>query len=107
MSEYLQVVTTTEQREDAERIARELVERRLAACAQIVGPIRSVYRWQGDIEMAEEWQCWAKTRRELYEPVEQAIRQLHGYQVPEILAVPIIDGSADYLAWLDAEVRSE
>ena len=107
MSEYCQVVTTIDSREDAERIARELVQRRLAACVQIVGPIRSIYRWQGKIETAEEWQCWAKTRRELYEPIEQAIRRLHSYDVPEILAIPIVVGSADYLAWLDVEVKSK
>ncbi len=107
MSEYIQVVTTIDSREGAERIARELVQRRLAACVQIVGPIGSTYRWQGKIERAEEWQCWAKTRRELYEPIEQAIGRLHPYDVPEILAIPIVAGSADYLAWLDAEVKGE
>ena len=58
---FIQVVTTTALREEAERIARELVEARLAACAQVVGPIASTYRWQGKIETAEEWQCWVKT----------------------------------------------
>ena len=106
MSEYTQVVTTTERREDAERIARVLVEQRLAACVQIVGPISSTYHWQGKIETAEEWQCWAKTRRELYQRVEREIGRLHSYDVPEILAVPIVAGSADYLAWLDAEILS-
>ena len=93
-ADYIQVVTTTERREDAERIARELVESRLAACVQIVGPITSTYRWQGKIEMAEEWQCWTKSRRDLYDAIEQAIRRLHPYEVPEILAVPVLAGSA-------------
>lgn len=101
---YIQVVTTTERREDAERIAGELVERRLAACVQIVGPITSVYRWKGKTETAQEWQCWAKSRRELYDRIEQAILELHPYEVPEILAMPIEAGSAAYLAWLDGEV---
>jgi periplasmic divalent cation tolerance protein len=105
MSEYFQVVTTTEHREDAERIARALVEQRLAACVQVSGPITSVYRWQEKIETAQEWQCWAKSRRDLYDQVEQAIRGLHPYEVPEILAMPILAGSADYLAWLDGEVK--
>jgi len=100
---YIQVVTTTALREEAERIARELVETRLAACVQIVGPILSTYRWQGKIETSEEWQCWAKTRGELFSRVEEAIRHIHPYEVPEILAVPVIAGSANYLAWLDAE----
>ncbi len=66
MSDYIQVVTTTERREDAERIARALVEQRLAACAQVSGPITSTYRWQGEIETAQEWQCRAKSRRDLF-----------------------------------------
>lgn len=105
MTEYIQVVTTTEHREEAERIARELVERRLAACVQIVGPIGSTYRWQGKIETAEEWQCWAKSRRDRYDQIEQAIRQLHPYEVPEILAMPVLAGSASYLAWLEEQVK--
>jgi periplasmic divalent cation tolerance protein len=103
MSDHIQVVTTTEHQEDAERIARALVEERLAACVQVAGPITSVYRWHGQIETAREWQCCAKTRREFYDEIERAIRRLHPYEVPEILAVPVIAGSADYLAWLEQE----
>jgi len=103
MTNYIHVVTTTALREEAERIARELVETRLAACVQILGPITSIYRWQGKIETAEEWQCWAKSRKELFTRVEEAIRRNHPYEVPEILAIPVVDGSARYLAWLDAE----
>ena len=104
MSEYIQVVTTTERREDAERIARTLVEQRLAACVQIIGPIHSTYRWQGAIETAAEWQCWAKSRRDYYGAIEETIRRLHPYEVPEILAIPVLAGGADYLAWLDKEL---
>jgi periplasmic divalent cation tolerance protein len=103
MSDYIQIVTTTEHQEDAERIARALVEQRLAACVQVAGPITSIYRWHGQIETAREWQCWAKTRRELYDEIEQAIRRLHPYEVPEILAMPVLAGSADYLGWLEQE----
>jgi periplasmic divalent cation tolerance protein len=106
MTDYIQVVTTTELQEDAEQIARALVEQRLAACVQVSGPITSTYRWQGKIETAREWQCWAKTRRDLYQQVEQAIRQLHPYQVPEILAIPVLAGHADYLAWLEQETEA-
>jgi periplasmic divalent cation tolerance protein len=105
MTDYIQVVTTTEHREDADRIARALVEQRLAACVQVAGPITSTYRWQGKIETAQEWQCRIKSRRDLYDEIEQAIRRLHPYEVPEILAMPILAGSADYLAWLDGEVK--
>jgi periplasmic divalent cation tolerance protein len=103
MIDYIQVVTTTESREDAEQIARSLVEERLAACVQVIGPIISTYRWRGQIETAQEWQCWIKSRRDLYDRIEQAIRRLHPYEVPEILAIPAVAGSADYLAWLEAE----
>jgi periplasmic divalent cation tolerance protein len=104
MSPYLQVVTTTETADQAEQIARALVERRLAACVQIVGPIRSIYRWQGQIESAQEWQCWIKTRAERFEAVRAAIVGLHTYQVPEILALPVEAGHGPYLAWLDEQL---
>ncbi len=106
MTSYIQVVTTTARREEAQRIARELVEKRLAACAQVVGPITSIYRWQDKIETDEEWQCWCKTRGELFTQVEEAIRSMHPYETPEILAVPVVAGSERYLAWLDAQTSS-
>jgi periplasmic divalent cation tolerance protein len=106
MSDYIQVITTIDSRDAAEAIARALVEERLAACVQIVGPVTSIYRWQGKIETAEEWQCWAKTRRGRYERVEAAIRRLHSYEVPEIVSMEISGGGADYLAWLDEELRA-
>jgi len=100
MSDVIQVLTTTDSPELADSLGRALVERRLAACVQIGGPVRSVYRWQGQIETAEEWQCWIKTTRERFAAVERAIRELHTYTVPEIIAMPILAGSADYLKWL-------
>ena len=103
MSEHIKVVTTTETREDAQRIARSLVESRLAACVQIRGPIQSTYRWQGQIETAQEWQCTAKTRRDLFAQVERAISELHPYEVPEILAVAIVESSDAYARWLDEQ----
>ncbi len=106
MTEYIQVVTTTEHRKDAESIARALVEQRLAACVQVIGPIGSTYRWRDAIQTTQEWQCWAKSRRDLYDQIEAAIRRLHPYEVPEILAVPVLAGSTSYLAWLDGEVKT-
>jgi periplasmic divalent cation tolerance protein len=105
MPECIKVVTTTARRDEAQRIAQALVEERLAACVQIVGPVTSTYRWQGRIETAEEWQCWAKSRLELYERIEQAIRRLHPYEEPEILATPIVEGSPGYVRWIDEEVK--
>jgi periplasmic divalent cation tolerance protein len=99
----LQIITTTASVEDARRIAEALVERRLAACVQIFGPIESIYRWEGKIENATEFQCWIKTREELYPRVELAIRELHTYDVPEVLALPVVQGSSAYLDWLARE----
>jgi periplasmic divalent cation tolerance protein len=104
MAEYLEVVTTTESRDDAERIARSLVENRLAACVQIRGPIQSTYRWKGEVVTAEEWQCVAKTRRDLYPRVERAIAEMHPYEVPEILAVEIAEISRPYAEWLEGQL---
>jgi periplasmic divalent cation tolerance protein len=104
MSEAIQISTTTATREDAERLAAALVEQRLAACVQVGGPIASCYRWQGAIETAQEWRCTIKTTRAVYEQVERAIRQLHPYDEPEIIAVPIVAGSAGYLRWLEQQV---
>lgn len=99
-SSFLQVTTTAGNREEADRIATTMVDRRLAACVQIVGPIRSVYRWEGQIEHSEEWLCQIKTTREQYAAVEAAIREVHSYDCPEIIAMPIVEGSAAYLRWL-------
>ncbi len=100
MTDHLQVLTTIDSEEAAERIAAALVERRLAACVQVVGPISSTYRWQGEVERAREWTCVAKTAAERYPEVEAAIRELHPYEEPEIVATPIVAGSAGYLSWI-------
>ena len=105
--EYIQVSTTTERKEDAEKIARALVERRLAACTQIVGPIESTYWWKGNVERAEEWLCTIKSSRSLYAQVEREISRLHPYQTPQIIATPIVCGSEDYLKWLSDELAQE
>jgi len=103
MTTAIQVVTTTDSEAAAAEIARRLVERRLAACVQIVGPVASVYRWQGRVEEAREWQCLIKTRRELFDAVAAAIRDAHPYTCPEILAFPVVAGDAAYLDWLERE----
>jgi len=104
MSTYLQVSTTASSREDAERIAKEVVNSKLAACAQIVGPIESVYRWKGGVERKTEWLCLIKTTEAAYREVERAVFEMHPYETPEIVAVPIVTGSAAYLAWLREQV---
>jgi periplasmic divalent cation tolerance protein len=97
-------MTTAGSDEEAGRIASLLVERRLAACVQVIGPIVSRYRWQGAIEEEREWQCLAKTTRGAYERVEAAIREAHSYDEPEIIATPIVTGSPGYLAWIEENV---
>lgn len=104
MAELVQVLTTAGSEEEAGRIASLLVERRLAACVQVIGPITSRYRWEGAVEEAQEWQCLAKTTGAAYEAVEAAIREAHSYDEPEIIATPIVAGSAGYLAWIEENV---
>lgn len=105
MTDYIQVITTTNTGEEARKIQRVLVEERATACVQIIGPIRSLYWWKGKIEEAKEWICLAKARGENYQRIESLIKENHSYDVPEILAVPIATGNRDYLAWID-EVTS-
>jgi periplasmic divalent cation tolerance protein len=104
MTEFIQVLTTTDTRPRAEAIARALVERRLAACVQVVGPVVSTFRWQDKIDTSEEWLCMAKTRADFYAQVEAAIRAVHTYEVPEILAVPVSAGFKGYLDWMRNEL---
>jgi len=104
MQPFLQIITTTENAEEADKIAQHLITEKLAACVQILGPIKSIYRWKGKIEQSGEWICFIKTKEELFAPVEKAIKSLHSYETPEIIAVPISLGSADYLNWLKNEV---
>jgi periplasmic divalent cation tolerance protein len=104
MSEFVQVMTTLGSREEADRLARGLVEDRLAACVQVIGPISSTYRWQGEVETTEEWLALAKTTAELYGALETAIRHRHSYEVPEILAVPVAEGNPGYLDWVRESV---
>jgi len=104
MKSYIQVTTTTETKEDAQKIARYLVEQKLAACVQITGQIESTYRWKGKVENAQEWLCLIKTREDLFDKVETAIKKLHPYETPEIIAVPIVKGNKEYLNWLNYEL---
>jgi len=107
MSDYIQVFTTTSRREDAEKIAKALMEKRLVACAQVIGPVESIYWWKGKVEKAQEWLCILKSKKEVYKRLEKEILNLHPYEVPEIVVVPIISGSEGYLKWLDREVREK
>jgi len=105
VSERLLVLTTVARAEDAERLAEELVGRRLAACVNVLPGVRSIYRWKGAVERDEERLLLVKTRTERFEALREAILSLHPYEVPELIAIPIEAGSAAYLAWLDESVR--
>jgi periplasmic divalent cation tolerance protein len=107
MTDALQVITTFGNRTDADALASELVDRRLAACVQVVGPVTSTFRWEGRIETAEEWLCLIKTHRDRYGELERAIQAVHPYDVPEILALPVQAGAAAYLAWLARETTPD
>jgi periplasmic divalent cation tolerance protein len=99
------VLTNCPDTEVAERIARALVEQSLAACVNRLAPVESVYRWQGAIERAVEVPLLIKTTRERFQDVEEAIRALHPYQVPEIVAWPVTAGLASYLRWVIDETQ--
>jgi periplasmic divalent cation tolerance protein len=101
MKSFIQISTTTETKKEAQKIAQYLVEQKLAACVQITGPIESTYRWKEKVETTGEWLCLIKTRKNLYKEVKIAIKKLHSYETPEIIALPIVKGSKEYLNWLD------
>jgi len=97
------VLMTAGSAEDAAKIARALVEERLVACVNVVPGIRSIYRWQGNVADEAEWLLVAKTTRSRFSGLEARVRELHSYEVPEVIAVEIADGSAPYLEWLARE----
>ena len=86
--------------DEAASIARTLVDERLAACVNIIGPARSIYRWRGAVEDAREYLLLIKTRIRLYTRVERRVRELHSYEVAEVVALPFASGSHPYLEWL-------
>jgi periplasmic divalent cation tolerance protein len=104
MTDKLLVLTTSGSEAEARKIAQALVERRLAACVNIVPRIQSVYRWEGKVEQAEEFLLLIKTVKAREEQVGAAICELHSYDVPECIAIPIESGSAEYLKWLTDSV---
>lgn len=100
--EYVQVLTTTGSKKDAERIAEKLLENKLAACIQ-VSPISSIYRWKGKTEKGKEYLCIIKSQKKLYKKIETTIKTIHPYEVPEIISVAVSCGSKRYLAWIEEE----
>jgi periplasmic divalent cation tolerance protein len=99
------VFTTCGLQEEAEKIAQHLVENRLAACVNIIPQIRSIYRWEGKVESAQEWLLVVKTVADKFVQVRDTIRSLHSYELPECVAIPIEEGSAEYLRWIEENVK--
>jgi periplasmic divalent cation tolerance protein len=91
MKEYIQILTTTEKREDAQKIAQILVQKRLASCVQAIGSISSTYWWKNRIETAEEWLCLIKSEKGLYRELEKTIKEIHPYETPEIISLPSME----------------
>ncbi len=103
-SNYVLVIITTPSRTEAEKIVQNLLERKLIACGNIICPITSRYWWTDQITRAEECMILAKTRANLFKKIEKTVRTLHSYEVPEIIALPIVEGSATYLDWLKSSL---
>jgi len=101
------VLTGTSSRHEAQAIVDAAITQRLAAAAQLIGPVARTYHWDGAITHADEWLCLLKTTAPLYDALEQTIRALHSYTLPAILAIPVVAGSAPYLAWLAQELRQD
>jgi len=106
MTDKVVVLVTCSNADEASRLARELVRKRLAACVNISPPVRSIYRWQGKLEDDHEILLVIKTARPLFDRVRRTVERLHSYQVPEIVCLPIIDGAPNYLNWLSAAVSA-
>jgi periplasmic divalent cation tolerance protein len=101
MNESIVVLITCGSEEEAMKIANALVEEHLAACVNLVSPIRSIYRWKGKIWDEKEWLLIIKTQKQRFEELEKKVKFLHSYSVPEIISLPIVEGSSSYLNWLE------
>jgi len=107
MTDAVVIFTTCASEEEGLTIARTLVEESLAACVNMISPVRSIYRWEGKICDEKEWLLIIKTGRERYGELEAKIKSLHSYSVPEIICLPILEGSLDYLEWMEEMTRKK
>ena len=105
MSEAIVVLVTCGSEEEATKIANSLVEEGLAACVNIISPVLSIYRWEVKIWDEKEWLLIMKTQKERFEDLEKKVKSLHSYSVPEVIALPIVEGSAPYLKWLEETTK--
>jgi len=106
MTDKVVILVTAASKRECRKIAMQLVESKLAACVNITQPIESIYRWEGKIAQDREYQLFIKSTRELFPEIKKSISALHSYRTPEIICLPIIDGSRNYLEWLSGSVRS-
>ena len=106
MTDKIVVLSTCDSQEQAALLARHLVEQRLAACVNILPNVRSIYRWNEKVEDSGEWMLVIKSRRDLFVALRAEIEKMHSYEVPEMIALPVVDGSEAYLRWLDHELRA-
>lgn len=105
MGEKIAVLITTGSEEEAEAVAKALLEDRLIACANLIGSIRSLYRWKGEICDDRETLMICKTERDLFAALSERVKAVHSYEVPEIVAIPLVEGWAPYLDWIGQETR--
>ena len=104
MTDKIVVLTTCDSEKQAEKLAHTLVDQRLAACVNVLPKARSIYRWEGKIEDSTEWLLLIKSRRDLFTVLRAEIHKMHTYDVPEVVAIPVVDGSEAYLGWLDGQL---
>lgn len=107
MTEKIVVLSTCGSEEEAVRIAKRLVDEHLAACVNLIPRIRSIYRWQDKVEDSTEWLLIVKTSRARFPALRTVLEAAHSYELPEVLALPVVDGSPNYLDWLDSELRAD
>ena len=102
---YVVVLVTCGSKQEAEKVVQNLLDAKLIACGNIIGPVTSFFRWYGKSEKAEEWLALMKSRRDLFDKLAAAVKALHSYEVPEILALPVVEGAKEYLDWLESCLR--
>jgi periplasmic divalent cation tolerance protein len=107
MTDKILVLTTCDSEKQAEKLARHLVDRRVAACVNVLPKARSIYRWKEKVEEAAEWLLIIKSRRDLFDALRAEVQKLHTYEIPELIALPVVDGSEAYLAWFDAQLTAK
>ncbi len=101
---YSLILSTASSRDEAQSIARALVDRKLVACVNIVGPIESIYRWKGEVENTQEFMLLMKTESDRFDRIREAVKSLHSYEVPEVIQIPIENGWPAYLEWISESI---